>query len=79
MRSLTQEFIDLLNVKQLDSYLFQGQNTQLFGSHLMGGQKPLIVLHTPYMHILFVVVVQIYPFYLKWKIYETAKALPLDK
>lgn len=38
MRSLTQEFIDLLNVKQLDSYLFQGQNTQLFGSHLMGGQ-----------------------------------------
>ncbi|MBJ9952704.1 MULTISPECIES: acyl-CoA thioesterase II [unclassified Acinetobacter] len=38
MRSLTQEFIDLLNVKQLDHYLFQGQNTSLFGSHLMGGQ-----------------------------------------
>ena len=38
MGSITQELIDLLNVQQLDLYLFQGQCTQLFGSHLFGGQ-----------------------------------------
>ncbi len=38
MQSLTQNLIDLLNVKQIDQYLFQGQCTQLFGSHLFGGQ-----------------------------------------
>ncbi|OTG67429.1 acyl-CoA thioesterase [Acinetobacter silvestris] len=38
MRSITQKLVDLLNVQQLDDYLFQGQNTRLFGSHLMGGQ-----------------------------------------
>ena len=38
MRLLTQELLDLLNVQQIDQYLFQGQTNQLFGSHLFGGQ-----------------------------------------
>ena len=38
MGSITQKLVDLLNVQQLDDYLFQGQNTRLFGSHLFGGQ-----------------------------------------
>lgn len=38
MSSLTQGLIDLLNVQQIDQYLFQGQCTKLFGSHLFGGQ-----------------------------------------
>lgn len=38
MGSITQELVKLLNVQQLDQYLFQGQCTQLFGSHLFGGQ-----------------------------------------
>ena len=38
MTSITKDLIDLLNVQQIDQYLFQGQCTQLFGSHLFGGQ-----------------------------------------
>ncbi|MGO3384659.1 MAG: acyl-CoA thioesterase, partial [Acinetobacter guillouiae] len=38
MRSITQKLVDLLDVQQLDDGLFQGQNTRLFGSHLVGGQ-----------------------------------------
>ena len=36
--SITQNLINLLNVQQLDDYLFQGQCTDLFGNHLFGGQ-----------------------------------------
>ncbi len=38
MESITQNLINLLNVKKIDEYLFQGQCTQLFGTHLFGGQ-----------------------------------------
>ncbi|MDM1758262.1 MULTISPECIES: acyl-CoA thioesterase domain-containing protein [unclassified Acinetobacter] len=38
MDSLTQQLTHLLNVQQIDQYLFQGQTNQLFGSHLFGGQ-----------------------------------------
>ncbi|AWL28025.1 acyl-CoA thioesterase II [Acinetobacter defluvii] len=38
MVSLTQELTHLLHVQQIDQYLFQGQTSQLFGSHLFGGQ-----------------------------------------
>lgn len=35
---LTQALIDLLQVRQLEDFIFQGQCTQIFGSHLFGGQ-----------------------------------------
>ena len=38
MGSITKELADLLNVQQIDKYLFQGQCTHLFGTHLFGGQ-----------------------------------------
>ncbi len=38
MESITQNLINLLNVQKIDEYLFQGQCTDLFGTHLFGGQ-----------------------------------------
>lgn len=38
MDSLTHQLTQLLNVQQIDQYIFQGQTNQLFGSHLFGGQ-----------------------------------------
>ena len=38
MDNTTQELITLLDVKQVDSLIFQGNCTQIFGSHLFGGQ-----------------------------------------
>ena len=38
MESITQNLINLLNVQKMDEYLFQGQCTDLFGTHLFGGQ-----------------------------------------
>ncbi|CEI51936.1 Acyl-CoA thioesterase II [Acinetobacter bereziniae] len=38
MDNFTQDLITLLDVKQIDSLLFQGNCTQIFGSHLFGGQ-----------------------------------------
>jgi len=38
MTSITQKLLDLLNVEKIDEYLFQGQCTKLFGTHLFGGQ-----------------------------------------
>ncbi|QER40239.1 acyl-CoA thioesterase II [Acinetobacter suaedae] len=38
MNNLTQELIELFNLRKVDDLLFQGQCTQIFGSHLFGGQ-----------------------------------------
>ncbi|HHL1989629.1 MULTISPECIES: acyl-CoA thioesterase [Acinetobacter calcoaceticus/baumannii complex] len=38
MDNFTHDLITLLDVKQIDSLLFQGNCTQIFGSHLFGGQ-----------------------------------------
>ncbi|RZG72849.1 acyl-CoA thioesterase [Acinetobacter sp. WCHAc060025] len=38
MESITQNLINLLNVQKMDEYLFQAQCTDLFGTHLFGGQ-----------------------------------------
>lgn len=38
MQSITQNLLNLLDVKKIDEYLFQGKCTDLFGTHLFGGQ-----------------------------------------
>lgn len=38
MNILTQDLLDLLKLRKIDSLIFQGNCTQVFGSHLFGGQ-----------------------------------------
>lgn len=36
MNILTQDLLDLLELREIDSLIFQGNCTQVFGSHLFG-------------------------------------------